>query len=177
VSSDLDHLLVRLEAARLEFSNDERKGASTALDALCDYLRVVSDDIGLRAPLIALMAALGDLDRGITPPIVKANVKENRHETQKPTFAAMDWAAAAVALTLAREARIPDALGQVARAAGVEKEALGEMLRNINRRTAPANTRQHYADFLAIGRSYKDLTPKDRAARAISHLRDTTNIR
>lgn len=172
---ELAQLLASLKAARRKFSEDERQGASAAMEALCKYLRVVSDDIGLRAPLIALMAALGDLDRGIVPTIVKP--LEYQGGPQKPTYGAMDWGAVAAALTLAEEAREPNALELVAKAAGVDKKALGEMRRNINRGKAPANTIEHYEFFLDKARSYRALTAKDRAAAAIAHVRDTTNIR
>jgi hypothetical protein len=173
---ELDQLLARLKAARRKFSDDQRQGASAALDALCDYVRVVSDDIGIEAPLIALMAALGDLDRGITAEIVRR--EPYKDGPQKPTYAALDWASVVAALTLANEARMPKALEVVARAAGVGKKVLGEMQRNItNRGTAPANTILNYEYFLAKARSFKDMTPKDRAARALQHVRDMTNIR
>jgi hypothetical protein len=172
---ELEELLARLKAARIRFSSDERKGACAALEAVCEYLRVVDGDIGTRAPIIAVMAALGDLDRGVRPEIVSPARFEGG--SQKPSYGALDWGVTTAALTLAREAREPGALKLVAGAAGVDKKALGEMLRNVNRGKAPANTMESYAWFLAKARSYKDMTPKDRAANAIQVVRKMTNIR
>ena len=65
----LDDLVVQLEAISAEFEPNTRKAATRTLLAIRDYLKATGVDARLCKPVVRVIAALHDLDRGIQPPL------------------------------------------------------------------------------------------------------------
>jgi hypothetical protein len=158
-SEALQGLIKGLEKANNTFGRDKRHGCVESLQSLHQYLLDLGTEPGIRMPLLALIGALVDCEKGVANPITSA--KRRPGAQQKREELAADQGFAAAVLELFQNAGEDELqyLSALSRSVDMDGASLKEFRKLIRKQLAPAASMAMYWSVIteAAGSGYAPL--------------------